>query len=118
MLQRGRKSSAKLAILQTAEGPTLPCPSYFGDEQKKLWDQIVGSTGPDWFPVETHPLLEQYVCLSIEGRRPDITTKERISISLTMTRLASNMRISQFASYEKPKRKGVRPRPIWQNTGD
>jgi hypothetical protein len=113
MLQRGRKGSSRFALLQGGKATTLPCSSYFGDEERKLWHQIVRSTGPDYFSVPTRPLLEQFVMLSIAARRSDITQRERIAVSLCIAKLASSMRLSQFTSLEKPRRKPANAALIW-----
>jgi len=117
MLQRGRKGSlSRFKVLPGGERQTLPCPSYFGDEERKLWHEIVRSTGPDYFSVPTRPLLEQFVMLSIAARRPDITQRDRIAASLCIAKLASSMRLSQFTSYEKPRRKPANVNLIWRDT--
>ena len=112
MLQRGRKgSSSRFTLVQGGE--PLPCPAYFGDEERALWDEIVRSTGPDYFSPPTRPLLKQFCVLSIAARRPDIEHRERIAIALCTAKLAGSMRLSQFTSLEKPRRKPANAALIW-----
>ena len=117
MLQRGRKSpSSRFTLVQGGKRPTLPCPAYFGEEERNLWHEIVHSTGPDYFPAGTRPLLEQFVMLTTAARKPDIAQKERVAIALCTAKLANTMRLSQFTSYEKPPRKPAKASLIWQST--
>jgi hypothetical protein len=113
LVQRGRKGgTTRFTVVPGGKRATLPSPNYFGEEERKLWHQIVRSVGADYFSPATRPLLEQFVVLSIAGRKPDLSQKERVAVSLCITRLASTMRL--LPSYERPKRKPAPLKPIWE----
>jgi hypothetical protein len=114
MRQHGRKSAAKLALVQTNKDDTIAAPKYFNEDQRQLWHQIIASVGAAWFPPETLPILEQFVMLSVAVRKPDMTTTERVRCAGMLVKLASSMRISQYAEHEHEKKKRRQPRPIWQ----
>src|SRR5262245_17342010 len=118
MLQRGRKGSlSRFKVLPGDKPETLPAPVYFGEAERALWDEIVASHGAEYFSAPTRPLLEQFVTLSITARNPDVPQRERVQIALCTAKLAGAMRLSQFTSLEKPRRKPANAtRLIWQST--
>jgi hypothetical protein len=60
MMQRGRKSSAKLATLMPLPGQRHEPPSDLTPEQAKVWRQVVATKPGDWFTADSHPLLAAY----------------------------------------------------------
>jgi len=112
MLQRGRKGRLRFTLMQS-EGK-LPAPPHFSEEERKFWDEIVSSLGSSYFPVETRPILEQFVTVSIATRRRDLSTKDRLSFSLCLCKLATSLRISQYASLKKLKPKPAYIKPLWE----
>jgi hypothetical protein len=118
MLQRGRKGLSRFKVLPGHKPETLPAPAYFGAPETALWNEIIASHGVNYFSPPTRPLLEQFCILSVAARRQDIPQKERIAIALCTAKLASSMRLSQFTSYEKPRRKPANANLIWQDTSD
>ena len=40
--------------------PNYPAPASLNEVQKVIWDDLVSRLGNDWFPPETHTLLEMY----------------------------------------------------------
>lgn len=63
MLQRGRKSSAALALIGEAGSPVLPrlkAPPSLTDAQRAIWQQVVNAKPAEWFGPEQIPLLEGY----------------------------------------------------------
>jgi hypothetical protein len=61
MPQRGRKSSAALAIAAPVYGITrLGPPATLTDAQRTVWLVLVNSRPAEWFGPEHAPLLEQY----------------------------------------------------------
>ena len=75
MANRGRVSAAEreapnpvggsVAVLAQRPDP----PAWLGDEEAAEWVAIVNRLAADWFPRETHFLLEQYCCHIVEARR-------------------------------------------------
>jgi phage terminase small subunit len=67
MLQRGRKSSAALAITTLAEArPSAP--EGLTSEQVAVWKDTVTRLPADWFPREQHALLAEY-CRAVTQAR-------------------------------------------------
>lgn len=70
MKQRGRKSSAALAVrpaaVQTIERPEPPLD--LTPEQVDVWNEIVSTMPADWFGSETHPLLVQLCRHTVDAR--------------------------------------------------
>ena len=64
MIQRGRKSTAKLAVVTTlpvTKRPRLPgAPKAFTPAQAAVWKSVVATKPADWFTADSWPLLAQY----------------------------------------------------------
>ena len=60
MTQRGRKSSASLAVVPIGQPQRPEPPQGMPKEEAKVWRHTVGAMRADWFGAETHPLLAQY----------------------------------------------------------
>lgn len=134
---RGRKSSAALAIVPgkraEAVDPHRPAPpDDLTEAQANEWRAIVQRMPKDWFPRETHPLLAAYcrhavslrflsgVMAKIEAAKKfDMDDYERVAKLIgretqLLASLATKMRLSQHATYDKKKSKGPStPRP-WE----
>jgi len=107
-------------------------PPDLSAEQAAEWDAIVARCSADWFPRETFPLLSQYCRLAVSVRRLgkvreklecakrfDLTTYERVSKLLgrdtqLLASLATKMRLSQHATYDKKKSKGPTLPAPWE----
>jgi hypothetical protein len=71
MKQRGKRSSAELAIQPAAlSNRSLPPPKEMNEREKAVWKDIVGSVGADWFSRESHIML-QTLC-SIQTSLSDV----------------------------------------------
>lgn len=69
--KRGRVSAAAKQVVSLAEVAKVrrpPAPCYLTGEQKAVWKQITESLPADWFPKETHTLLEQYCRHAVAAR--------------------------------------------------
>jgi len=137
MDQRGRKSTAALTVL---EGGSLVSavqrpqpPQQMPQEQAEEWVSIVERMPADWFPRETHGLLEQYCRHVVSSRRIDgliermessdsydidqydQLLKMREREGRAMSSIGTRMRITQQSTYSdkksKPMRSGKKP---WQ----
>lgn len=131
MLQRGRKSADALAINvnDPVIGERPEAPDGMPDDQKAVWEQVIQSCPPDWFPPETLDLLTQYcvhVCRArllaqgvndlsrIQGRTPEETKlmydlmRQEHRQSRMIASLATKMRIAQQSTYDKSRKRGQR----------
>lgn len=123
---RGPRSSADLAVIgpngiETVRRPEPP--DHLTDEQAAEWREIVNRLSADWFPRETHSMLEQYCRAITRARRVaqllnNMETGETFDVkeyrdllrseaelSGVIMSLATKMRISQQSSYDKSKKK-------------
>ena len=125
MGDRGRTPAAELAIASVTEiGRRPEPPEDLTPEQAAEWMAVVNRLPADWFPRETHALLSQYCRHVICGREvaallaeavgnPD-TDLNKLDQLLKMqeregraaSSLATRMRITQQATYDKEKAKG------------
>lgn len=125
MIQRGRKSAAKLAVIHGggAAGQRPEPPEHLTDAQKEEWWAVVNRMPADWFPRETHAMLAQY-CRHV-ARAGDIATvldrminskkmdarvyekllRQEMAQSRAICTLATKMRLSQQSTYDKSKKK-------------
>jgi hypothetical protein len=65
MKTRGRTSAAELTVaaLATIERVQRPdAPYSLTDEQADIWRQIANRMPAEWFPAETHSMLESLCC--------------------------------------------------------
>lgn len=135
MEKRGRKSAASLAVvstagvIQTIRRPEPP--AELNDEQAHEWRAVVNRLPSEWFPRETHAMLAQYCRHVVMARRVsqlveaaenaetfDIDEYDRLGKmmereSRIMSSLATRMRISQQATYDKSKKKGSAAKRPW-----
>lgn len=126
MLQRGRKSAAELTVIGSSGISAVhrpEPPSELTDEQSSEWREIVNRLPADWFPRETHGMLAQYCRHVVASRRvaqliADAEVGESLDIESydrllkmqeregrALSSLATRMRISQQAIYDKKKTK-------------
>ena len=127
MTKRGRISEASLAIrpVTPVERTQRPAPpDELTDEQAAEWRAVVGRMPADWFARETYPLLVQYCRHVVAARRihqliEALQTDDELDFkawhdalkmqqreSAILCSLATKMRISQQATYDKSKKKG------------
>lgn len=135
MTQRGRKSAAALAIAAPAPIESVPRPDApydLTDEQATEWWAVVNRMPADWFPRETHGMLAHYCRHVVSARRVaeliaaaekaevfDIEAYDRLlkmqeREGRAISSLATRMRISQQATYDKSKKKPITVKP-WQD---
>jgi hypothetical protein len=137
MGNRGRTSAAALSVIgPVRELRRAQAPAELTDEQADEWRAIVNRMPAEWFPRETHAMLAQYcrhviaarrvaqLIDALEGRDPfDVEEYDRLlkmqeREGRALSSLATRMRLSQQATYDKTKRKpiaGVRP---WKTEED
>ncbi|MEY4634807.1 MAG: hypothetical protein RJA55_605 [Acidobacteriota bacterium] len=134
MKNRGRDSAAALAVIGPAgiEVTRRPeAPAELTDEQSEEWRQVVNRLPADWFGRETHAMLTNYCRHVVSARRIaqliaaaeesdplDIEHYDRLGKmaereSRIIASLATKMRISQQASYDKGKKKPVGIEKPW-----
>lgn len=133
---RGRKSAAELAIIGPGGVETIrrpEPPAELTDEQADEWRAIVNRLPADWFPRETWGLLAQYCRHVTRARRlaqllvaaeaaEEVDVKEYRELlrseeeqSRAISSLATRMRISQQATYDKSKAKGGKSgKRLWE----
>ncbi len=122
---RGRKSIAAVTAIKPALARPSP-PSCLTKEQAVEWAAVVGRMPEEWFPRETHQLLVQY-CRHVAASKKiaglieemeagtivveeyDRLLKMQEREGRAMSSLATRMRISQQASYDKQKVKKSTP---------
>ena len=125
MKQRGRKSVLSVvggSGVTAVERPE-PLPELT-PEQRNEWIQVVNALPADWFPVETHGVLAQYCRHLVTARHvaqmiSDMESNKEIDVNeydklLKMQEresrigvsLATKMRITQQATYDREKVKG------------
>lgn len=136
---RGRPSSAALSIIGPAGIETIrrpDPPDVLNDEQSEEWRKIVNRLPADWFPSETHGLLEQYCRHLVRARRlaqaidaaesadpfdvklyRDLLRSEEQQSHVIAT-LSSKMRISQQSTYDKSRRKPKLNKAPWASKED
>lgn len=122
MSKRGRPSAAsqEVAVIDGAvaliERPEPPL--HLTPDEEIEWTAVVSSLPANWFPRETHPLLEQYCRHSVTARRlgemmdqafarPELELSEvkeitamQSKMTASMKALAASMRISQQSTYQ------------------
>ena len=123
-----RKSAAELAVApRVVEVTPRPvAPSHLADEEAAEWEAIVSALPADWFPRDTHALLEQHCQHIIRARRiaqliHDAESEDDVDILKLKTLYdmqdkqtrviasgATKMRISQQTKHDREKGKGGR----------
>src|SRR6516165_7027763 len=120
MRQRGRKSSASLAIVSAVETPRPAPPRSLPPAVKRLWRDVVGRFQPDHF-IGAEPVLECYVeavemtrFLHQQIKATDPADHRRLAVlvrlqkaeALLVGNLAGKLRISPRSRFD---RYSVRP---------
>jgi hypothetical protein len=132
---RGPRSAASLTVISGSgieAVERLRPPSDLNDEQKAEWIAIVNHLPADWFGRETAAMLAQYCRHIVASRRVAqlialAEADEELSIKdydrllkmqeregRAITSLATKMRISQQATYDKSKKKPSAARKPWE----
>jgi len=132
---RGRKSAAsgELVAVSAVQVMARPDAPYdLTDEQADEWRSVVDRLPADWFPRETWPILTQYCRHVVTARRvaqlidAEMKSPEfdvgRYSDLLKMAQresqviasLATKMRLSQQATYDKSKKKPTAAKRPWE----
>jgi len=125
MEKRGRKSAASLEVVHGVSAVRRPAPPVeLTDEQAAEWTAIVERMPADWFPRETHPMLAQYCLHAVSQRKisaliESLLARDEFEVDeydkllkmqeregRAMSSLATRMRISQQAQYNKDKKRG------------
>jgi len=134
MRQRGRKSAASLEVVASNVSATErpPVPDDLSDEQAAVWQKITNRMPADWFPAETWPLLAMYCRHVVAARRvAQLIEQEEASESVdiealdrlykmqeregrAMSSLATRMRLTQQATYDKSRKKPAQVRRPWE----
>lgn len=127
---RGKKSLAEVSVLHPVQSRPGPLEGLT-DDQAAEWVAVVDRMPPDWFPRETHQLLAQYCRHVVSARKisemieameitPD-TLKDYDKLlamqereGRAMSSLATRMRISQQATYDKTKSRGKTTSKPWE----
>jgi hypothetical protein len=140
MIQRGRKSSSALAVVDDLTGVSpAVAPPCLSDAERGVWVETVNSKPVDWFGTEHIPLLVEYVrhvcrasVIDEQMRAFDaerLATKEgliryekltsmAIKTAGMVNRLCTSMRLTHQAIYH-PDKVGMGPgkgngRKLWQ----
>ena len=133
---RGRKSAAsgELVAVSAVQVMARPDAPYdLTDEQADEWRSVVDRLPADWVPRETWPILTQYCRHVVTARRvaqlidAEMKSPEfdvgRYSDLLKMAQresqviasLATKMRLSQQATYDKSKKKPTAAKRPWES---
>lgn len=130
MRQRGRRSSASLSVVvpDGREPPPTP-PHALTDEERAIWDDIVGSLRPGWFKGAEHPLetyvraisLERFLSEQIRGTDP--SDDRRLALLMRCQRdqaaivasFGTKLRLTPRSNFDRtaPKLASTLPKP-WE----
>lgn len=134
MQARGRKSLASLSVISSEGIETVrrpEPPQELTEEQSEEWLAVVNRLPADWFPRETWPMLAQYCRHVVSARRVaqliaaqeaaeefDIDAYDKLlklqeREGRALSSLATRMRITQQATYDKSKKKPLQPKKPW-----
>ncbi|WP_146618612.1 hypothetical protein [Rhodoplanes elegans] len=134
MTPRGRKSAASLEVLPAKiEAVQRPDAPYdLTDEQAAEWWAVVNRMPADWFPRETHGMLTAYCRHVVAARRVaqlieqaekadpfDVANYNTLLImqereGRALSSLATRMRLSQQATFDKKKSKPIQGKKPWE----
>jgi hypothetical protein len=142
MRQRGRKSSASLAIIPRDDDRRPPPPDDLTKEQRLEWQRIVTALPAGWFAPENETLLAEYCRHTCRARELDRQIEQALSgkidadqirvvdrliklgVSTTaaLNNLARAMRLSQNARmHREPAGRAAAGRPTgpkpWEDDG-
>jgi hypothetical protein len=131
---RGRKPTAELATSNVTKlDQRPPAPAELNPEESQVWEDTVSSLQADWFRGETLPLLTQYCRHVVEarfltGRLAILRNAEtfddrqyagllrsRVAETKAITTLATKLRITPQATYDKTKVKRSGDRRPWES---
>ena len=135
MKQRGRRQNLAVARESGISAQERPEPAVdLTPEQRIEWISVVNALPADWFPAETHGVLAQYCKHAVAAKHvaqmiADMEAGDEIDVndydrllrmqereSRILVSLATKMRITQQATYDrekvKPKAKVKSP---WEN---
>jgi hypothetical protein len=125
-VSRGRKSAASKSVATIMRPEAIPRPDSpydLDDEESAEWWAVVDRMPADWFGRETHALLSQYCRHVVSARRIAQLIKAALKAEAfdvdaydqllklqeregrALSSLATRMRITQQATYDKSKRK-------------
>lgn len=126
MKQRGRKSTASLTVVQEVVALERPgAPDDLTEEQAEEWICVTDGLPAEWFSSVTHGLLTQYCRHVVAARKvsqliANIEAGDQLIIEdydrllkmqeregRALSSLATRMRITQQATYDKTKKKSV-----------
>jgi hypothetical protein len=131
---RGRTSSAQLAVITGGAVSAIrrpAAPKELTQEQASEWVAVVNRLPADWFQRETHGLLVAYCRHVVTARRVaqliatceaadefnvdeyDKLLKMQEREGRAISSLATRMRISQHATYDKKRRKPIEAKKPW-----
>jgi hypothetical protein len=132
---RGRKSKSEIEVQVPASVEKLERPDApydLTDEQSEEWWAVVNRMPAEWFPRETHGMLSQYCRHVVSARRVaqlieaatqidpvdvdelDKLYKMQEREGRALSSLATRMRITQQATYDKSKKKPMTRKTPWQ----
>ena len=122
MKQRGRKGALSVVHESGVSVEDRPDPlPELTPEQRIVWIQTVNALPAEWFPEETHNVLAQYCRHAVASRHVsqmidqmesggeiDVTTYDKLlkmqeRESRILVSLATKMRITQQATYDREK---------------
>ena len=143
MGNRGRRSSASLSVIagggRTGQIEVMrrpDPPDELSDEQAAEWLAVVGRLPADWFPRETHGMLAQYCRHIVAARRVaeliaaaegakefdvaayDVLLKMQEREGRALSSLATRMRLSQQATFDKQKKKPLQGKAPWESKAE
>jgi len=130
---RGRVSAAALSVISggvvTVRRPDPP--RELTEEQAHEWRAVVNRLPADWFQRETHGMLAQFCRHVVAARRIaqlisaheqaepfDVSEYDRLlkmqeREGRALSSLATRMRISQHATYDKTRKKPIEGKRPW-----
>lgn len=130
---RGRKSVAALSVAVPLGITNRPDAPYdLTDEQADEWRAVVNRMPADWFQRETWPLLSQHCRHVVAARRLaqlihahegaedfnvgdyDKLLKMQEREGRAISSLATRMRLTQHATYDKTKKKPIEAKRPWE----
>lgn len=132
---RGPKPAAAYDVpavrIESFERPDAPYD--LTDAQADVWRAVVNGLPADWFPTETWPLLSQYcrhvvsaehvakLIHDLEAKKDGFDVNEYDQLlkmqereGRALSSLATRMRITQQATYDKSKTKPKQAKKLWE----
>lgn len=82
MIQRGRKSAARLATVTTLPGQRPAAPKSLTPGEAKVWKATVATKPANWFTADSHPLLIGY-CRAVV--MADQLSVELVTVAVMLT---------------------------------